>query len=172
MIAQLSLALGIVLMSDSMSTTGNLISPSDCSWAQQINQGGHVHIQIDAQPGRAWQDFIPSPDRVPYLDVQTAIFWLGGNDARKYPDEPLLPYAQAMVDDWNARGWRVVVALPPLLNIPNWDTTAVRAELEQLEGADIVDPPQVETFDGIHPTCAGHTELGTWWFWTLYFLGV
>lgn len=158
---------GVIVIGDSQSS-------SKCSWAHQLDRAAPTNIQVHAQAGRDINEYWPSPDLVPWGDMDTVVIWMGANDLLHHPYESILSATQALVDELASRGFSVVYALPPVLQWPGWDTAQLRIDVQNtLQNAYVVDPPPVEMQpDGLHPTCDGHEDLAWWWGWTLAGLGV
>ncbi len=133
---------------------GDSMTSSQCSWANVMNSHGYAHMQVHAMPGRALQDYTPSPDLKPWNDMKSVILWLGANDQFKYPGSDLFGATQTLIDELVGRGFEVTYILPPLG--PGIDN------LRHIENAKIIEAPKVETTDGVHPTCKGHYQLAFW----------
>ena len=144
------------------------------AWPRQLDaSNAAIHVRTDCMEGRFISEYWPSPDMVPGR-VTTVVVQGGANDAKWIGTEAIITATQSLIDELVARGYRVIYALPPVIEKKHWSTLALReAAALQLTGAEIVDPPQVERkTDRVHPTERGHAELASFWGAVVFFGGI
>jgi hypothetical protein len=147
---------------------GDSLTAGACSWPQVFSEYG-IAVQVAAQPGRMFMDWEPPADLYPFEDARVVI-WLGGNDALWGMHKR--PTWKSRISDKIAtlkqRFGEVIVILPP--DFQAFDTSGARDILSTMD-ATIIDPSawwyEIETVDGVHPSCSGHRSVAYKLYWSL-----
>jgi hypothetical protein len=146
---------------------GDSLSSGACAWPQVFSEY-NIAVQVQAQPGRMLMEWNPPSDLYPFSGSRVVI-WMGSNDAIWGVENR--PNWIGRIKDkvaWIKRRFgEVIIILPPQFEVI--DTEKVRELLSGLD-ATIIDPvwwSDIETGDGVHPTCEGHRLVAYHLFWEL-----